>query len=105
MNTGNYALNKTQPILKHSFNPYMSPNISLFVAISVLLMLYAFGALFFGFPPLEENNPFNFMEQFKNMNAMNGVLVVVNLAVIVGLGMFVFMGSKDILEQRVVYDN
>jgi hypothetical protein len=105
MNTGNIALNKTQPILKHSFNPYMSPNISLFVAISVVLMMYAASAVFFGFPPLDENNPFDFIKQFKNMNVMNGLLAVLNVVVLMGLVLFVFLGAKDILEQRVVFDS
>ena len=105
MNTGNSALNKTQQVLKHSFNPYMTPNITMFVAVSIVLMLYAAGALFFGLSPLDKNNPFNIMEQFKNMNVLNGVLMMANVAVIVGLGLFIFLSSKDILEQRVVYDN
>ena len=94
MNTGNIALNKTQPILKRAFNPYMSPNITLFVAISVILMMYAAGAVFFGLPPLDKNNPFDFIKQFQNMNVMNGFLAALNVGVIVGLALFVFWERK-----------
>lgn len=105
MNTGNNALNKTQNVLKHSFNPYMTPNITLFVIISIILMMYAFGSVFFGLPPLDENNPFDFMNLFNNLTMFNGLIVILNLIVVVGLGLFVFLGAKDILEQRVVFDS
>lgn len=92
-------------MLKHTFNPYLAPNITLFVVISVVLMMYAFGAVFFGLPPLDENNPFDLLELLKNLTILNGFIMVVDFAVIVGLALFVFLGAKDILEQRVIFDN
>ena len=76
-------------VLKHSFNPYMSTNIIIFVIISIILMIYAFAALFFGLQPLAVNNPFN-ITAYTHINALNALLFIINVAVAIGVIMFIY---------------
>jgi len=103
MSKDNSFLNGSSGVLLHKFNPNMSIHISMFVVISVALMIYACLALFLGLQPFSKNNPFD-ITSYNELNVMNFSLLIVNVAVAVGMCMFVYTGSKDIMEQRVLFD-
>lgn len=90
--------------LKFGFHPWMTTVIITYVMIAIVLMMYALVALFFGFPPLDANNPFIITDHLKDVDATKIMLFIVSLSIILGVVMFVFFASKEILEQRVLYD-
>lgn len=91
-------------VMETSFNPYLKTTIMTYVGISVVLMVYAFLALFFGMSPLKTSNPFVFQNIVREFNVFNVLRLIFNIAVAVGVLLFVYLGTKDILEQRVLFD-
>lgn len=90
--------------METSFNPYLKTSIVTYVVISVVLMVYAFLALFFGVSPLGSSNPFIFQEIIRKFSVLSVVRLIFNIAVAIGVLLFVYLGTKDILEQRVLFD-
>ena len=91
-------------VMETSFNPYLKTVIMTYVGISVVLMVYAFLALFVGMSPLKTSNPFAFQNVTRKFSVLNLLRLIFNIAVAVGVLLFVYIGSKDILEQRVIFD-
>lgn len=91
-------------VMETSYNPYIKTVILTYVGISIGLMVYAFVALFLGLPPLQTSNPFVFQKIISNFSFLNIFRLIINIAVAVGVLLFVFIGSRDIIEQRVLFD-
>lgn len=90
--------------METSFNPYIKTTIMTYIAISVILMVYTFLALFFGMSPLESSNPFVFQKIVREFSVVNVLRLLLNIGVATGVLLFVYLGTKDILEQRVLFD-
>lgn len=88
-----------------TFNIYIPYVITIYVVISILLMTYAYASVFFGLPPFKGQNPFVFQRIISNMSPVNILILIFNILVTVGVVSFIYIGSKDILEQRVIYDS
>ncbi len=91
-------------VMETSYNPYLKTTVVTFTVISVILMVYAFLALFLGLSPLSSSNPFVFTEIVNQFSILNILRLILNVAVAIGVLLFVFLGTKDILEQRVMFD-
>lgn len=91
-------------VLETSYNPYLKTTVVTFVVISIILMVYAFMSLFFGMSPLDTSNPFVFQKIASDFSIINVLRLIFNIAVAIGVLLFVYLGSKDILEQRVLFD-
>lgn len=91
-------------VMETSYNPYIKTVIITYVAISIVLMVYAFAALFLGLPPFQTSNPFVFQKIVSNFSVLNIFRLILNIAVAIGVLLFVFIGSRDIVEQRVLFD-
>lgn len=90
--------------METSYNPYLKTTVVTFVVISVILMVYAFLALFLGLSPLSSSNPFVFQKIASQFSVLNILRLIFNIAVAIGVLLFVYLGAKDILEQRVLFD-
>ena len=91
-------------VMETSYNPYLKTTVVTFVVISVILMVYAFLALFLGLSPLSTSNPFVFQKIASQFSVLNILRLIFNIAVAIGVLLFVYLGTKDILEQRVLFD-
>lgn len=91
-------------VMETTYNPYLKTTVVTFVVISVILMVYAFLALFLGLSPLSSSNPFVFQKITSQFSVLNILRLIFNIAVAIGVLLFVYLGAKDILEQRVLFD-
>lgn len=91
-------------VMETSYNPYLKTTVVTFTVISIILMVYAFLALFLGLSPLSSSNPFVFQKIASQFSVLNLLRLIFNIAVAIGVLLFVYLGAKDILEQRVLFD-
>lgn len=91
-------------VMETSYNPYLKTTVVTFTVISIILMVYAFLALFLGLSPLSSSNPFVFQKIASQFSVLNLLRLIFNIAVALGVLLFVYIGAKDILEQRVLFD-